>query len=205
MNPALQNLFSNFYDLSRNRGGKTSPIDYFAKAEKLLKLFKQYGITSMFDAGCRHRDWICSLDFKKENIKYIGGDIAPSMVEYCRQNFTDYEFLEHDCTTDSLPEVDLILSSDVMIHLNNQDKLKFLNNFVNSNSKYLLMTDDQINEENTELEFLEHGFPFAKINWALAPWNFPKSIDYINDDFNDARLKLWSRDQVEQAVIKIKL
>ena len=206
MNPALQNLFANFYNLSPNGGTGISSIEYFTRAEKLLKLFKQYGIASIFDSGCRTRDWICLLDFKKENIKYIGGDISPSMVQYCKQNFIDYKFLEHDCTTDLLPQVDLILSSDVMIHLNNQDKLKFLNNFVDSNSKYLLMTDDPWHEQNTELEFSDHGFPFANINWALAPWNFSPALDFINDDIhNDQRLKLWSRAQIEQAVSKIDL
>lgn len=203
MNPTLQILFSNFYNSSHGHGA--SGLEYFNRSEKLLKLFKNYGICSVFDAGCRTRDWICLLDFKKENIKYIGGDISPAMVRYCNQNFTDHKFLEHDCTTDLLPEVDLILSSDVMIHLNNQDKLKFLNNFVNSNSKYLLMTDDQLHTQNTELEIIEHGFPFANINWALEPWNFPPALDFINDISNDQRLKLWSRVQIDQVVQKVKL
>jgi SAM-dependent methyltransferase len=202
MNPTLQQLFAKFY--TRNLGA--SPTDYYARNYKMLALFKKHNISSVFDSGCRDRDWIRLIDFKKENIEYIGADISPSMVEYCRQNFTNYEFLEHGCTTDQLPEVDLILSSDVMIHLNNQEKLKFLNNFVNSNSKYLLMTDDWQCYQNTELEFTANGFPFANINWALTPWNFPPALDFINDDiYNNQRLKLWSHAQIEQAVSKIEL
>lgn len=202
MNSALQKLFSQFYWAPTSL---ISPPEYFTRHEKLLKLFKQYEITSIFDSGCRTRDWISKIDFKKENIDYIGADISPNMVQYCKQHFVDYEFLEHDCTTDPLPQVDLILSSDVMIHLSNLDKLKFLNNFVDSNSKYLLMTDDPWHQQNTELEFTNHGFPFANINWALEPWNFPKAIDYTNDSINDQRLKLWTRAQIEQAVMNIKL
>lgn len=153
-----------------------------------------FKIKSLFDAGCRNRDWIRQINFKLLNVEYTGGDISKDMVDYCNNHYPEYTITHYDCTTDSTPTVDCVLISDVLIHLSNADKLKFLKKFVLSNSKMLLMTylDCNRNEE-ISLTGPHNDFPFAPVNWKLDPWRFPDPIYNIPSQ----NLSLWTRDQLK--------
>lgn len=178
---------------------------YLDRPPKLLALFQKYNITSVFDSGCKDRHWMRYLDYKSNNIKYIGGEISQFMVDISRGLFPDIEIVQHDATEDPFPGVDLLFSNDVMIHLNNADRLKFLKNFCNSNIRYLLMTDSCRTEPNQDIVYNENlqEFPFAHVTWSLAPWNFPPAIDSISDHPGDQRLKMWTREQIKQAIDKL--
>jgi hypothetical protein len=187
---------------NQNPSTTCEPV-YLERPGKLLLLFKKYNITSVFDSGCKDLHWVRHFDFVENNIKYIGGEISQFMVDIAKNLFPNYEIIQHDGTTDSFPEVDLLLSSDVLIHLSSEDKIKFLKNFCASSIKYLLMTDSAWPEPNVDLIYREGIFPFENISWYKEPWNFPKAIDTISDYDNDERLKLWDRDQIQQVLDKL--
>ena len=182
--------------------------NYFLRPEKMLDLFLKYDIKSFFDSGCKDRQWIKNNRFQEHGIKYTGGEISTYMINYLKTEFPEIDVIHHDCTTDQFPDVDLLFSSDVMIHLNNEDKLKFLRNFCNSNIKYLMMTDSNSNYtvDPVNLDF-KYGsdLPFAHVYWNLSPWNFPESMEIINDTTDDARLRMWSREQLKPIIEKISL
>lgn len=196
---------------------KTTNLDpwYVYRTPKLESLFKKYNITSVFDSGCKDRPWIKLLNFADINVRYVGGDISTHMVALSKKLFPNLEIIHHDCTTDQFPDVDLILSSDVLIHLNNVDRLKFLQNFLSSNVEYLLMSDSGIHlVDNYDADYNE-VCPMAHVNWNLAPWNLPEHLEFIQD-FNPedttmtliprkSGLKLWHRTQLVDAVEKVKL
>lgn len=201
MNINLQKLFNRFY-----YGPEiwTTPEVYYGKSNKLLNLMLQYNIKSIFDAGCGPRHWIADNKFLEHGIVYTGGDIAQANVQHCNKQWPELDIRLHDMTTDPLPEVDLIFSSDVVIHLNNADKLNFLKNFLDSKSTYLLVThsgDVPHVEENKDFEYTDQ-FPFQPVNWFLAPWNFPTELDCLTDDppIGQKRMCLWSREQIQEAV-----
>jgi len=189
---------------NQNPSTTCEPV-YLERPGKLLLLFKKYNIKSVFDSGCKDLHWVRHFDFVENNIKYIGGEISQFMVDIAKNLFPNYEIIQHNATIDPLPDVDLLLSNDVMIHLNNQDKFKFLKNFANSNIDYLLMSDSGQLEKNIDNFYKEdlQEYPFSHVNWYLPPWNFPTAIDYINDFHGDQRLKLWNRQQVKQVVDNI--
>ena len=178
---------------------------YLDRPKKLLTLFQKYHIASVFDSGCKDRHWMRHLDYTGNNIRYIGGEISQYMVDITKELFPEVEILQHDATEDRFPDVDLLFSSDVMIHLNNNDKLKFLKNFCSSNIKYLLMSDSGKTEPNVDPVYREdfQEFPFAHVTWCLPPWNFPPALDSIGDPPGDQGLKLWTREQVKQAIDKL--
>jgi hypothetical protein len=208
MNSNLSILMDSYNKLNN----ELLPEGYESLPDKLSKLLKKYNIKSIFDSGCRNRYWIKHINFDDLGIKYIGGEISLTQVNYCKQEFPSIEVIHHDCTTDQLPHVDLLLSSDVMIHLSNTDKLNFLKNFLSSGITYLLMTDsDSVLHESTINNYCNlnisyrNGFPFADVKWKISPWNFPNELDAISINYSDKRLKLWHRDQIEKIINKIKL
>jgi hypothetical protein len=193
---------------------ETTNLDpwYIYRPARLKKLLEKYNISSIFDSGCKDRYWIKFLDFDSINVKYIGGDISSHMVRLSKKLFPTLEILHHDCTTDQFPEVELVLSSDVLIHLNNVDRLKFLQNFLSSNIEYLLMSDSGIHlTENIDANYNDIC-PMAHVNWNCAPWHFPESLEFIQDTNLDdtdnfiprpSGLKLWHRTQLVDAIEKV--
>ena len=199
MNATLEKLFSKFYSF----GVKPSPEEYLrSRPKELINVLTQFNIKSLFDAGCRDRDWISQIDFKLLNVDYIGGDISKDMVTYCNEHYPEYTITHYDCTTDSIPTVDCVLISDVLIHLSNADKIKFLKKFVSSNSKMLLMTTDPRCKHNKDISLTGSfkDFPWAPVNWKLDPWQFPDPI-YTMPPINlISDLSLWTRDQLKNKV-----
>lgn len=204
MNLDLQKLFSKHYNKLMHW---TSPEGYFDRPTNLITLLKKYNINSMFDAGCGPRHWIADNKFNEHGIKYLGGDIAPDNVSYCNQTWPDLDIQIHDITTDPFPHVDLIFSSDVVIHLKNHDKLKFLQNFLSSTAQYLLVThsgDIPHVTENVDVDYTA-DFPFQPVNWYLAPWYLPKEIDCLTDNppVGQKRMCLWNKEQIQEALSKL--
>lgn len=204
MNQDLQKLFSLHYnDLME----WASPEGYFARPPNLILLLQKYNINSMFDAGCGPRHWIADNRFIEFGIEYSGGDIAPDNVKHCNRTWPNLDIQVHDMTTDPFPAVDLIFSSDVVIHLNNADKLKFLQNFLSSSAKYLLVThsgDVPHVTENIDVSYTDN-FPFQPVNWYLDPWKFPRELDCLIDNppIGQKRMCLWSREQIQTVVDKL--
>ena len=197
MNNQLSDLFAKYYNF---HGVGNSPSTYFIWPDQLLSLFLKWDIKRFFDSGCRNRDWIKNNKFAENGITYLGGDISIPIVKMCNNLFPELKIIHHDATTDPFPDVDLIFSSDVMIHLNNRDKLRFLKNFKKSNIKYLLMTHGDDNIQNSDFEYSNTVFPFANVSWTNSPWNFPAELDSIDDWPGDKRLRLWSKDQLSEII-----
>ena len=198
MNTNLEKLFSVFYSSINVR---PSGDDYFkTRPGEITNVLTLFNIKSLFDAGCRNRDWISQIYFNSMGVEYIGGDISKDMVDYCNKHYPEYTITHYDCTTDDSPEVDCVLISDVLIHLSIDDKIKFLKKFVSSNSKLLLMTNSS-HDHNDEISMTgpHNDFPFAHVNWELEPWSFPKPIYTIPSH----RLSLWTRDQLKNIVDKL--
>lgn len=195
MNATLEKLFSALY--SFEKVGPSADYYFQSRPDELINVLTLFNIKSLFDAGCRNRDWISLIDFKLLNVEYTGGDISKDMVNYCNKHYPEYTITHYDCTTDSTPTVDCVLISDVLIHLSNADKLKFLKKFVLSDSKMLLMTYSDCNRnEEISLTGPHKDFPFAPVNWKLDPWHFPDPIYTIPSQ----NLSLWSRDQLKNIV-----
>jgi hypothetical protein len=201
MNQALVELFSKLY--AGNPGSWITPSDYFKRHDRLLEVIKKWKISSIFDAGCSHRHWMQHNQFAENGIAYSGGDVSVAVVAYCNKKWTNLNITHCDITTDPLPQVDLIFCNDVLIHLNNQDKLNFLKNFLSSQSKYLMMTHSG-NEphviKNIDVDY-QADFPWQPVNWNASPWNFPRELDNLIDIteqhvINGRRVGLWSRDQL---------
>jgi hypothetical protein len=199
MNNQLQNMFSKWYGpkVSDNSQGASSISGTQKLRDNLPTLWKQYNITSMFDAGSNDCNWSQLLS---KDIKYCGGDISTNMVEHVQTQCPWLDIKLHDVTTDPLPDVDLLFIRDVAIHLSTDDKKLLLKNWMSSNIPWLLITHNQEADHNIDVNY-SMDFPWAPVNWRLSPWNFPMPTNYIDEMAPNGRcMALWHRDQIQDLI-----
>ena len=97
-------------------------------------------INSILDIG--HGDWKMWPDRYFSKFDYTGIDITSSVVDNCIRQFgNDHQrFIEADFLEIELPQADLLLIKDVLIHLSNDDIKKTLGRL--SEFKYSIVVTD---------------------------------------------------------------
>lgn len=160
----------------------------------LQKLIKEYRITSVLDIPCGDFNWMKEMDL--EDVSYTGADIVSEIIDNNLENYqTDkVNFETLDLTADKLPEVDLVLCRDCLVHFSYRNIYKAILNLKKSNSKYLLMTSFVETSDNFNIVTGN----WRKLNFLIKPFCFPKPDLIIiencterDDSFNDKALCLW--------------
>jgi mannosyltransferase OCH1-like enzyme len=172
---------------------------------RLPAMFASIGINSMLDAPCGDHNWLPRVDLKLE--KYVGIDVVPSIIE---QNQRLYEseikkFYVSDITKDFLPQCDLILCRDCLVHLSFAEIFAALRNFRASGAKYLLTTT--FPKKPLNIDIPTGGW--RTLNFELAPFNFPPPQQLINErcpegngKFADKSLGLWNFSDISAFIEK---
>lgn len=187
--------------LSVDQRGASSLHGINHMMSQLPALFDKHNITSIFDAGANDCAW---QKFTLATIiKYSAGDHQPKMVDLARAN--GINAVVNDIRKDPFPAVDALFVRDVAIHLNNANKKLMIQNWLDSNIPWILITHTDIifqaldvPFENKDFEHTDTEFPFAEVNWKLPPWNFPEPTDFVIDLYPTSRrhIALWHRDQI---------
>lgn len=194
----------NYWNNTESASGRGSTIELTKNLrEKLPELFAKFSIKNIFDGPCGDFNWM-KLVVEKTNINYIGGDIVLPLIKSNQSKYGKHNirFEKVDLTKDTLPTVDLMICRDCLFHLSYEDTKLVLNNFVKSNTPYLLTTSylTNISFENKNI-VTGH---FRMIDLFSAPYNFPKDVLFKIDDWiapeSPRSMYLWSREQVIQAL-----
>lgn len=160
----------------------------------LPELFERFNIKTIVDAPCGDYYWMKNIKYNFD--KYTGADIVKPIIDKLSQEYSDttHEFIQVDLCKDILPKADLILCRDCLMHLSNEDSKKVIENFKQSNSKYLLITTNPNNPMNVQINTGE----FRHLNMTKEPFNFPQPIYLLNENFkmyngmfSDKSLGLW--------------
>jgi hypothetical protein len=133
--------------------------------------------------------------------EYIGGDIVPEIIERNRSARLPpgvkygVRFEVMDLIRDSLPDVDIVLCRDCLVHLSFAKAQSALRNIVRSAARYLLtttFTDHDVNED------IEDG-DWRLLNLERSPFFLPKPLAIFNERceeedgaFADKSLGLWT-------------
>lgn len=174
-------------------GGGSSLDQTVTLRQALPGLVRRIGAHTVLDAACGDYHWMktVALDINR----YIGIDIVPELVD---QNCKEYggekiTFLNADITRDRLPQADLIICRDVLVHLSFDDIGRAIENFRHSNSMFLLTTTyPGISTNRNILSGM-----WRPIDLQLPPFNFPPPIELINEggdlqtDHSQKSLGLW--------------
>lgn len=203
----LKKIFTNIYEKNTWAGkesasGKGSDLENASSfIPELVALLKILKIKTMVDCASGDFNWMKEVLKQLPEVYYSGYDIVEKLIisNNVLYGSDSRNFYTKDITIDPLPPVDLVFCRDCLVHLSFENIRKFLRNFLNSESKYLLMTSfsgNRINKDYDEFETMWRTISFHK-----EPFNFPDPIETIdencqqeNGNFADKVLILYDRE-----------
>ena len=177
----LKETFTNIYEknLWQSAESKSGPGSELKSTEKiraeLPMLIDKFGIKSILDIPCGDMNWMSTINL--DNIKYIGADIVPAIIDSNRIIYPNKEFKVLDITSDILPKVDLIFTRDCLGHLSNDNVIKAIKNAKESGSRYLLATSFTKWDKNPDID----NGGWKCINLMIHPF-YLNPIYLINED-----------------------
>jgi SAM-dependent methyltransferase len=163
---------------------------------EIPRLLEGFGIARMLDAPCGDYNWFRLVE--RGQVEYIGGDIVQALVDKNQHAHGDEttSFVHLDITKDPLPDVDLWMCRDCLLHLSFELIDNALSNFERSSVRYLLVSTYPETTEN-------HDIPTGHarmLNLNLPPFNFPEPLTLIDDTPDGAnetkQMGLWERSQL---------
>jgi hypothetical protein len=161
---------------------------------KLPGIFDALEIKSLLDAPCGDFNWMNHIPL--EGINYIGGDIVVEIIKNNNRLFAKENiiFQNLDIIRDSLPNVDLILVRDCLVHFSYRDIQKTIKNIKKSGMKYLATTTFTNRNRNFDIPTGE----WRLLNLLEPPFNFPEPKFLLNEkctegngQFSDKSLGVW--------------
>ena len=163
----------------------------------LPPLLRRLGVRSLLDAPCGDFYWMKEVDLG--GVEYIGVDIVRDIIERDREWYAGpgRRFVLGDLVSDVLPNADLILCRDCLVHLPYAETRKTIANFRKSGATWLLTTTFTGPRENRDIEIGD----WRPINLERPPYRFPAPVEVLNEEsdevdeelgaFPDKSLGLW--------------
>jgi hypothetical protein len=142
----LQERFERIYSTnlwsdpeSRSGVGSTLDSTVVLRAE-LPSALRRLDARVLLDVPCGDFTWMEQVDLT--GIEYIGGDIVPSIVERNQRVHAGKSrtFAQLDLTRDLLPDADVLLCRDCLVHLSYANIRAVFENVARSNIRFVLMT-----------------------------------------------------------------
>lgn len=171
---------TNHWGYTETKSGQGSTLAYTVDLRRELpRLLQRHHFTSILDLPCGDFHWMSNTDLPA-GVRYIGGDIVRDMVEELnrRHASTSHCFAHIDAVSGRLPEVDVWMCRDLIFHLPTADVFRLIDNFVDSNIRYLLITSHDGPHVKNDDTFAG-GFRF--INLLEAPFLLPFPIERVAD------------------------
>jgi SAM-dependent methyltransferase len=162
--------------------------------KELTRILDEFDVRVLLDLPCGDYGWMSTLELPVYS--YIGGDIVGELVRDIRKKYENEKrkFLVLDIIRDPLPDADLLLCRDCLVHLSREDIMKSIENIRRSGIRYLLTTTFPECGRNDDIVTGD----WRVINLELPPYNFPGPVRIINEKctegdgtYSDKSLGLW--------------
>ena len=168
--------------------------------KKIPELLQELNAKIFLDAPCGDFHWMqhVNLSFLDQ---YIGMDIVEPLIQKNKQKYENENrlFLCANIVTDPLPQADVILCRDCLVHLKFQDIRQALKNMKASGVTYLLTTTFPRIQLNRDLKKTGQ---WRRLNLQRPPFNFPEPLALINEEckhhpkYSDKSLGLWKLEDI---------
>ncbi len=202
---------TNFWSSNESVSGLGSEKKNTINIEKeIVHIINKYQIKSVLDAPCGDFNWIKNV--LNKDLNYTGGDIVKEIIDQNIMKFKEknLKFIKLDITSENLPEADLMICRDCLIHFSLKNIKLFLENFKNSNINYILLTTYKLKDKNKVITNIDiPDGEFREIDLTQPPFSFPKPVyeildkDELNKNSNfNCFLNLYSKNQIEKLVIE---
>ena len=162
-----------------SRSGEGSTLEYTRNIrQEIPLLIERYGFKTILDAPCGDYHWFQHIQ-RAQDTQYIGADIVEPLIAANQENFANANtrFFHLDIITRKLPNADLWLCRDCLFHLSYDDIFSVIDNFLNSNIRYLLTSTHPDCDRNIDIP-TGH---FRLLNLELPPFSFCEPILTIDD------------------------
>ena len=176
------------------RSGAGASADQAATVlAQLASLVDRLQVRTLLDVPCGDFAWMQHLD---ADVQYIGGDVLPELVALNRQRYGGpaRRFATIDLMTDDLPDADLLLCRDCLVHLSLDAARSALANMRRSRCRWLLTTTFPGCTANEDIVTGD----WRPLNLQLAPFDLPAPQMLLNEGctesdglFADKSLGLW--------------
>jgi len=170
--------------------------------DELIGLLKSLDTHVLLDAGCGDFHWARPVADAVDH--YIGLDVVPDLiVRHQRANTKPgCRFVCGDLTHDALPQADVILCRDCLVHFSFHDIVQALRNFQRSGSRYLLTTTFIERSANDNIS----TGAWQPLNLQAVPFGFPPPLAVVDEKcthtdgiYRDKRLALWALANLPEA------
>lgn len=161
---------TNLWSDPETRSGTGSSLDSTrVLREKLPGALRRLGTRVLLDAPCGDFTWMARVDLG--GISYFGADIVPSIITENQRRFASESrhFLELDLTRDLMPDADVLLCRDCLVHLSYENISRLLKNLRRSNIRYILMTTFPGRGDNKDVE----DGDWRPLDFEAPPFDFP--------------------------------
>lgn len=163
--------------------------------QQLPGLLEALGARSLLDLPCGDFGWLSTVPL---DLDYTGGDIVADLVTSNEQRFAGpgsrRRFLRLDLTADPLPQADVVLCRDCLVHLSFDHIRLAFDNLRRSGSTWLLTTTFLEHDENRDIE----SGDWRILNMTCAPFHLPAPEGLIVEGclegggaYADKALGLW--------------
>ncbi|MFL5566767.1 MAG: class I SAM-dependent methyltransferase [Gemmatimonadaceae bacterium] len=203
----LQERFERIYSTNlwsdpESRSGVGSGLDStrVLRAE-LPKALRQLEARVLLDVPCGDFTWMAHVDLT--GIDYIGGDIVPSIIEANQRKHANESrrFIELDLTRDALPDADVLLCRDCLVHLSYANIRAVLANIARSNIRFVLLTSFPGRGGNYDVA----DGDWRPLDFQARPFSFPEPRLTIVEEceeeegsYSDKSLVAWSVDDLRK-------
>ncbi len=161
---------------------------------ELPRLLAELGCASLLDAPCGDLRWLEQAALPVDS--YCGIDIVEAVIaaNRCRHGARGRTFLCLDLCRDPLPEADVVLCRDGLVHLSFRDARAALANFRACGASWLLATTFPRHQENQDALTGE----WRPLNLELPPFRLPPPRALLDEHcredggrYADKSLGLW--------------
>jgi Methyltransferase domain len=175
-------------------GAGASPDQTRALGVALPVVLRRLGVDVLLDLPCGDYSWMRRLELPVA--QYIGADLLPEIIRPLQEAYTDvtHRFVVLDLTSDPLPQADLLLCRDCLVHLSFDDTRRALRNLARSGIPHLLITTFPECEVNEDIVTGD----WRPLNLENEPFCFPPPSQLLNERcteaggrFADKSLGLW--------------
>jgi hypothetical protein len=161
---------TNLWSDPETRSGVGSSLDSTRVLRRELpKALRQLGARVLLDVPCGDFAWMSRVDLS--SIQYIGGDIVPAIVADNQRRYSSESrrFTDIDLTRDALPDADVLLCRDCLVHLSYANIRAVFANVARSNIRYMLMTSFPGRGDNQDIE----DGNWRPLDFEAPPFSFP--------------------------------
>ena len=181
---SLEERFARIYQTNlwfdaESRSGTGSSLDATARLRAALPpLLRRLNTQLLLDVPCGDFNWMRHVDLSE--IDYIGGDIVESIIAANRELYESpaRRFMTVDVTSGFLPDADVILCRDCLVHLSFANIIAAFRMMKASGAKYLLTTTFLSRRVNKDIV----DGDWRPLNLAEAPFLLPAPHSVILED-----------------------